>query len=217
MPSDLLDQLEWLEWSGLPAELNRARNGAWPVLRKLAELDCRANREPGGIEVSAEELAERCGMAVDAIGKCLEVLRKRALLKYYLPEEPSEAGLLEIITPLPTPLSPKDVAQRVHSATLRDTSAYRYTRVAVASSADTAKVQAVVDLYLNHLSQRMNSLVLEQIQIAARRFELEEIERIVQRADRHNLRNMGWVIKELLREEAKTRAEQRAAEPRNKK
>ena len=203
MLTDRYGQAEWLEWSGLPAALNKARAGGWLVFKKLVELDCRAHRCPGTIEVSLGELGERCGLPAGIVEKILEALRRKKIIKCYIPDNFEEPGLFEIRVPVKTPLAPEEVAARVPDPHLRDVSTYRYATEAERQPVDEKKVQEIVDLYLNHMSQKMNVFVLEQIEIAAQRFPLESIRLTIERAARHDLRSMGWVLKELIRDYAK--------------
>lgn len=206
---DRVDQAEWLEWSGLPLELNKVRSGGWTVFKKIVDLDCRAHRCPGTIEISFEMLGDRCGFEPDTTLKIVEALRKKKYLRCYLPDNFEEPALLEIRTPLKTPRSPEEVARRVDDPHLRDVSRYRYASEEPERSADEAKIQEVVDLYFNHLSQKMNSFIVEQIEIVARRFEIDEIRHTMERAARHDLRSIGWVLKELIRDHAKKEKESR--------
>ena len=209
MFEDRYGQIEWIEWSGLPMALNQARSGAWPVFKKLLELDCRAHQSPGTVEISLKELGERCGTPPEAVAKIIEVLRKKKYLRYFLPDNEEEAGLFEIRFPLKTPIPYEEVARLVTDPHLRDASTYRYATEPQAVELDEKKVQEVVDLYFNHLSQKMNAFILEQIEIAARRFPLDQIRHTIERAARHELRNMGWVLKELIRDHAKTEKEKK--------
>jgi len=203
MLADRYEQAQWLEWSGLPAALNKARAGGWAVFKQLVELDCGRQRGAGTVEISLAELGERCGFAPDAVAKILETLRKKKVLRCYLPDNPEEAGLFEIRAPLKTPRGIEEIAARVSDPHLRDSSTWRYAAAEKDEPLDEKKVQAIVDLYLNHLSQKINIYILEQIEIAARRFTLEEIRLAIERAQRHEVRSMGWVLKELIRDHAK--------------
>lgn len=200
-----IEQAEWLEWSGLPLELNGIRQGGWTVFRKLVELDCEAHSFPGTVEVSLTELGERCGYPPDKLEKILEALRKKKYLRCFIPENADEEGLFEIRVPLKTPIAVETVAERITNPRLRDPSEYRYMveRHEEDETKVVSRVQEVVDLYFNHLSQKMNAYILEQIEIAARRFPMESIRLMIERAERHEIRSMGWVLKELIRDHAK--------------
>jgi hypothetical protein len=203
LTNDRSQDAEWLEWSGLPRALNQVRAGGWLVFKKLVDLDCRRHRRPATVELSVGELAERCGLSPDAAGKIAEALRRKKYIRCFLPEHADEAALFEIRVPLATPLAPDEVARRARDPLLRDPGLFRYAREADEPPEHLARVQAVVDLYLNYLSTKINSFVMDQIEIAARRFPLEAIRATVERGARHEMRTMGWVLKELIRDAKK--------------
>ena len=100
--ADRYGEAEWLEWSGLPAALNAARANGWLVFKKLVDLDCRAARRPGIVEISIGELAERCGLTPETTEKVIEALRKKKYLRCFVPEHPEETALIDV--PAGTPL-----------------------------------------------------------------------------------------------------------------
>lgn len=191
---------EWIELSGLPLELNSIRAGAWDVFKKIVELDCRRHRVPDAVEVSLGELGERCGLDWEKVAKIVETLRKKKYLTCFLPDNPDEPGLFQVRVPLATPRTPEQVALAAKEPNLRDPRSFRYSRADDAQSGDAQKVQKLIDLYLNTLSHRVNSFIVDEIEILARRFPLEAIEQAMQRAADHNIRHIGWVSKELIRD-----------------
>jgi hypothetical protein len=193
----------WLELSGLPLRLNQARMGAWSVYRKLIELDCLAHTDPEPVQITPEALAQRCGVTLEQLEKLVEALRKQKVLRAFYPDHPQEEAVFELLIPPPTPLPPDAVARAMNEPLFRQVSALRYAVAAPPQPLDEQKMRQVVDWYLHLLSQKMNSFVLEQIEVAVRRFPLESIHTMIERAARHNLRNFGWVLKELIREQAK--------------
>lgn len=203
---DQCSQAEWLVFSGLPEALNAIRAGAWSVFQTIVQLDCRRNRLPSTLEISLEKLSKRTGLAPDKIEKILEALRKRQYLRLYLPDHPEEDALIEIRTPIQTPVEPAEVAKTVDDPHLRDIYLYRYASALATDDSDPGAVQDVVDLYMDKLSQKVNGYVVEQCEMLARRFSLESIRDMMERGARHNVRALGWVIRELIREERKQKA-----------
>lgn len=197
---------EWLEFSGLPAEMNKARAGAWSVFKKIVELDCRRHRQPDAVEISLGELAERCGMEWEKIAKIAEALTKRKWLACFIPDNPDEAGLFQVRAPIKTPKSAEEVARTAADPYMRDATAFRYLEKPAEIEGQTAKTQKVLDLYLNVLSQEVNSFIVDQIEILAQRFPLEAIEKSMARAARHEVRSIKWVAKELIRDAQKKKA-----------
>lgn len=194
---------EWLELSGLPAELNSIRANAWTVFKKIIELDCRRNRVPDAVECSLGELGERCGLEPEKVARIIEALRRKKHVGCFLPDNPDEPGLFKIQIPVKTPRSAEEVALHASDPHLRDPTAYRYLTKPAQSSPDVEKVQKIIDLYLNSLSQKMNSFIVDEIEILSRRFPLEAIELAIRRAARHEIRSIGWVAKELIRDSSR--------------
>lgn len=195
----------WLEISGLPAQLNGYRQYGWPVFRFLVELDCHANRKPDAVEISLGEMAERLGLEWEKIAKIIEILQKKKVLAAFLPDNPDEPGLYQIRTPLKTPRPPEVVARETRDPALRDPTSYRYLKEEEDREAADRKTQRVVDLYLNKLSQKLNSFIVDEIEILAQRFPLDAIERTIDRAARHDIRSIGWVARELIRDTSKSK------------
>jgi DNA-binding MarR family transcriptional regulator len=183
--------------------LNGYRQYGWPVFRMLVELDCRANRTPDAVEISLGELAERLGMDWEKVGKIIEVLQKKKVLAAFLPDNPDEPGLFQVRTPLAVPKSAEEVAREARDPSLRDPTAYRYAKAEEDRDGIDRKTQHVIDLYLNKLSQKLNSFIVDEIEILAQRFPLEAIERTIDRAAKHEIRSIGWVARELIRDASK--------------
>lgn len=191
---------EWLEISGLPAELNKVRAYGWLVFKKIVELDCARHRQPGTVECSLEYLAERCGLPWEKVAAIVLALMKKKYLAAFVPDNNEELGLFEVRCPIKTPVASEDVAGGAREPHLRDHSAYRYLTAPEAKPGDEKKVQKIIDHYLNRLSQKMNSFIVDEIEILARKFSLEKIEKTIERAARHDIRSIHWVTKELIRD-----------------
>jgi hypothetical protein len=198
---------EWLEWSGLPAALNAARPPAWPVFKKIVEMDCRRNRNPEAVECSLGELAERCGMEWEKTARAVEALRRKKVLKCFIPDNPDEPGLYRVAVPIRTPKSPEEVARGANDPLLRDPTTFRYVEKPPDPPEQTKKVQRIIDHYLNVLSQKMNSFIVDEIEVLAERFTLEAIERTIDRGAKHEIQSIGWVARELIRDAKRPPAE----------
>lgn len=198
-----LHDADWLELSGLPTELNAIRAGAWAVFKKIVELDCRMNRNPNAVEISLGELADRTGLEWEKLAKILEALGKKKILASFIPDNPDEPGLFQVRVPVKTPKNATEVAALTNDPYLRDPSHYRYLEVKKEDPAEVEKVQKIIDLYLNTLSQKMNSFIVDEIEVIARRFPIDAIERTIHRAAKHDIRSIGWVAKELIRDQGK--------------
>lgn len=193
----------WVQWSGLPEVLNGVRANGWLVFKTLMEMDCRRHRTPEAVECSLGELAEVTGLEWERVAKILEALQKKKYLACFIPDNPDEEGLFQIRVPLKTPKGPEQVALEAREPTLRDASGFRYVSEPEDVGAREEKTQKIIDLYLNKLSQRVNSFIVDQIEVLVQRFPLEAIERTMERAARHEIRSLGWVVKELVRDAKK--------------
>jgi len=192
----------WLEFAGVPEWLNtRVRQGAWPVFKKLAELDCEVNFRPASFEVSLAELARRLGMKTEAVEKILVALRKKRLITCFLPEHPEENMLCRIATPLPLPESRDKVLGRLPRSMQR--AELRYLDRTELSNESEELLRELVDAYMNHVSHKMNALILDEIRLLAVRFRHDRIRRIFSRAHALGIDSLGWVTRELVREEVR--------------
>ena len=202
---------EWLELSGLPAELNKIRANGWLVFKKIVELDCGRHRTPDAVECSLGELGDRCGLDWEKTARIIEALRKKKYLACFLPDNPDEPGLFQVRAPIRTPKSAEEVARASRDPQMRDPTTYRYLAEPEERPQSVEKIQKIIDLYLNTLSQKMNSFIVDEIEVLAQRFPIEAIERTIDRAARHDIRTLGWVAKELIRDSA--RPEKKAVDP----
>ncbi len=204
---------DWLELSGLPEQLNAVRANGWLVFKTIVELDCRLNRQPDAVEISLDELGARCGLDWEKTAKVVLALQKKKYLACFVPDNPDEEGLFQVRVPVRTPRSADEVAMTATDPYLRDATTFRYVAKPVESSEQTEKVQKVLDLYLNQLSQKVNSFIVDQVEVIAQRFPIEAIERTIERAARHEIRSIGWVAKELIRDAAKPKQNPAQAAP----
>lgn len=212
----------WLELSGLPLHLNAAAKSPlpWLVFKKIVELDISINRmRPGLVETPLAELAARCGLEADKLEKPIKALRKAAVLRAFLPDHAEEPALLQIITPVPTPRS-HDEVRAVHSQLFLEADWPPRYAVAIADEDDPQrekpeeKVKRVVELYFNVFSMKINSLILDQLQLISDRYEEDLIRKVFLKARQQEATSLGWIMTEIRRElKFKAKAEEiRSAE-----
>ena len=200
----------WIELSGLPGQLHELAKGpaAWMLLRKLIELDIATNRlRPGLIDVAPVELANRTGIPVEKIEKAVAALRKAATIRAFYPENPDENGLFQILTPLPTPRTADEVRAAHGDLFLESPWPPRYAVAAPEEGTEEAqsgtakpKIKRVVELYFNVFSMKMNSIILDQLQLISDRYELPLIERVFATAQREGAGSLSWILSEIRRE-----------------
>lgn len=197
----------WVELSGLPVQLNDDAKlaYAWAVFRKIVELDLATNpARPGTVEVSLAELGARCGVDAPRAEKAIKAMRKAKLVRAFLPESEEEPALLQLLLPLATPKSADEVRATHPDLFLEAEWPPRYATAAEADAGPTTdrgeKVKAVVELYLNVLSMKMNSLILDELQLISDRYEVELIQKVFDRARKREATSLGWILAEIRRE-----------------
>lgn len=102
-PKMCIKSPKWLEYSGLPKQLNDDIGPeAWPVLKKLIEIDFeKGDDEERRIPLDVADLSERTGYSASVIGDTLNNLADHRLLS--ISRQRGGAQHVEILTPLRTP------------------------------------------------------------------------------------------------------------------
>lgn len=210
----------WLEYSGLPLHLNEKGKitWGWAVFVKIVQLDMAANpRRPGLVEIAPNQLAAACGIDISKLEKAIKAMRKCGLLRAFLPDTEEEGALLQIITPLPTPIE-ADHVRGLHPDLFLDAEWPPRYAVAVVEEDDSGedpktgreKIRKVADLYLDVFSMKINPLVLDQLQLIADRYEYPLIKKIFLKAQKEEASSLGWILTQIRREkQVKARIEER--------
>lgn len=75
----------WLEYSGLPAILNkRYGQHAWAIFKKLIEFDWMWNQDkPDYFDVTHEEIAESIGVSRCTVSRCVNSLAEGGVIEYH--------------------------------------------------------------------------------------------------------------------------------------
>ncbi|HOT26559.1 MAG TPA: helix-turn-helix domain-containing protein [Candidatus Ozemobacteraceae bacterium] len=102
-PKMCIKSPKWLEYSGLPKQLNdEIGPEAWPLLKKLVEIDFeKEDDEDRRIPLDTEDLSERTGYSNQIVERTLEQLADRQLLS--ISKQRGGSRHIEILTPLRTP------------------------------------------------------------------------------------------------------------------
>lgn len=198
----------WLELSGLPATLNGDGKHpfVWSVFHRIVEEDLRQNAtKPAITELTVNQLTAACGVDAKKVHKAIGLMRKAGVARAFLPENDDEPACFQIITPIPTPKSPDEV-RALHGDYFLDAPwPPRYAvEIAPESEGDresrAKKIERVGDLYLNTFSMRLNSLIVDELQLIADRYDLDLIEKVFQLAKKKDVRSLAWVVSEIRRE-----------------
>ena len=189
----------WLEFSGLPEYVNKKiRRGAWSVFKKVVELDCERNIEPGVVEISLEQLGARTGLPPDVTEKCLTGLRRKGKLACFIPDNPEEDALVRVVVPLHTPVSAEEVRSGYSSIFPPGKDFFRYHDTREPSKEQDKTLQEIVDMYFNSIGLEMNLFILDELRLIRQRFTLSEIKKVFELAKRLEIRNLRWVIRQLV-------------------
>ncbi|CAN5417772.1 hypothetical protein BH09SUM1_BH09SUM1_12600 [soil metagenome] len=200
----------WIELSGLPLKLAVDAKSPlpWLLFRKIVEFDMAFNpAAPGIVEASPSLLAERTGIPVDKIEKNVKALRKSGIIRAFLPDNAEEPGLFQVIAPLAAGKSPDQVRAENPAYFLEGEWPPRYA-IAVAESdesprnARAAKIKRVVELYLNVFSMKINSIILDQLQIISDRYDMDLIEKVFERAKKKETVSLSWILTDIRREQS---------------
>lgn len=189
----------WLEFSGLPEFLcKRVRKEAWAVFKKIVELDCAVNLEPGVVEISLDELALRTGFTADVIGRCVAALRKKKFLACFIPDNTEEKALIRITTPFKTPIPSQELKNKRSDIFPPGLDFFRYVDQPPPSVENDPILSEVVDLYFNAIGLKMNFFILDELCLMRQRFELSEVKKAFEAAKRHEIKSLRWVMRQLV-------------------
>ncbi|MBF0499294.1 MAG: helix-turn-helix domain-containing protein [Candidatus Riflebacteria bacterium] len=101
---------KWVEYSGLPAHLNREIGPeAWSVFKKIVELDFeKGEREDRKIFLDEADLPERIGYSVETVERIIAALREHKFIR--TGHERKFGAWVSIVTPLHTPNMVLDIS-----------------------------------------------------------------------------------------------------------
>lgn len=194
----------WVEHSGLPTLLLREGKSpvAWMLLRRVMELDLAQHRhKPGVVELEYGAFLDLAGLDENHCGKAMKILRKCGLLRAYVPDHREESVLLQVLTPLATPIPALEVL-RSHAVFAHcRVEDLRYATACAEDSGVEKRLREVIDLYLDVLSMRVNSLVVDNLRVVAERYDLELIRRVFARAKKREGTGLSWIMAEIRRED----------------
>lgn len=189
----------WLELSGLPEWLNsKVRKEAWSVLKKIVELDCVANIEPGVVEISLSVLGRRTGISPQIAERCLSGLRRKKILACFIPDNFEENALIRIAIPIVTPQDPKEIKKQYDKLFPPGKDFFRYVDERVPEPEDDEILQQIVDLYFNSLGLKMNLFILDELRLLRQRFELSDVKSAFDLAKRLEIKSLKWVMRQLI-------------------
>ncbi len=196
----------WIEYSGLPEQLNNdIRGGAWMVFKKLVELECTNNASPDTFEASVVDIAHWVGMEPRTVKSIIVRLRRKKLLVCFLPDSNKEPALFRINIPLPVPLTPRKIKKKFSSKFPPGKDFFRYVDKRVTETdGDDPELQELIDIYLNTIGLKINVFVIDELRLLKERFDLERLRDVFAMARDKRIKSVRWVARKLFKEEKET-------------
>lgn len=101
---------KWLEYSGLPFQLNQKFGPeSWPVFKKIIELDFEHGKpQDRRILIDLKEISERVGYCEQTTSKALKGLQSHGMIK--ISSTKSRSLFLTVVTPIKTPKLVLDIS-----------------------------------------------------------------------------------------------------------
>ncbi len=199
----------WIGRSGLPGHLAETCKtpNAWLLFRTIVEQDMMTNRQPGTVEISLREIETLTGLTAVQAGAAARKLRKAGVLRYFVPDNEEEPALFQVITPLVTPVPWTDVREREAALRSAPDHAFRYAKESSEASPPDAgspkaddRVREVTDMYLDLVSMKLNTFVLDEIRLIAMRYDMALVRKVFARARQKEVQSLAWILKEVRRE-----------------
>jgi len=193
----------WIEWSGLPEHLYTLGKGPvpWLLFRKIVELDIASQGSaPGIVEVSFASITSATGLPADKTRKGVTVLRKAKVLRAFLPDADEEDALFEVLCPLATPTTAEELIRTRPELARVSIESMRYALAREAEPNPGARLNRVVDLYMDLVSMKMNAFILDELRLITERCEMDLVERVFARAKKRGVQSLSWILAELRRE-----------------
>lgn len=189
----------WLEESGLPAVLAEAAGPqGWMVFKKLIELDSERNALPGWVSVPMADFAAWCGMTEEEARAAMERLMEAGYVQFRPLGESADSDEYAIVTPIETPLSDKEIRERMKKRgwTVKPLR-FRYGDAKDEEDA----FKRTQNLYHEVFGARMNTHIASDLREIAENFEPYRIREVFEEAKRQRVKSLSWVITNLYRGE----------------
>lgn len=168
----------------MPLEMmERSGPHAWPLFRKLVELDCDRNITPDWFSLFAEDLSRWTGLSADRVELILDALEAQGWIE-------RGGDQARIATPLSTPLHYEEARKRL--AENQGVGGRFYLRYSE-DDREMTKVERVVFMYQMVFGLRFNPRIAEDLEEIANEHDLAVLHDVFSEAHRRNARNLSWV------------------------
>jgi hypothetical protein len=204
MPFLINNSPRWVDYSGFPQKINQEiSNLAWPVFKRLMELDSLANVEPDVFSESIERFSQTLGLQAEVIRVTLLALKEQGYIECYIPETDLEPAFFNITVPLRTPVSPRSIS--IDLGGLQGASEavrLRYFAPPLLEGNEN-KFKQILHFYFDLCGLKLNSMVLDDLKELERQFDLDKIKAAFEKAKKNKARSLRPVFAVLYGKEIK--------------
>lgn len=184
----------WLEESGLPEQLRgEAGPDAWPVFRRLVELETERNLIPGVCVIDVEWLARVNGLAVSELAGLLDRLQSAGVLEVRETSPPNMTFTIPV--PLEVPESEAVIVERLYATGVDPTRLYRRYAQPLESE---DRYRRVIELYQSLFGLRMGPRTAETLTEIAETCSFGDVLQTFSDAYATGGKSLGWIKKQLL-------------------
>jgi hypothetical protein len=181
----------WLEESGLPAELNNKFGpGAWPVFKKLAELEAEQNLLPDWFSTHLEELSDWTGVSRDEANRLIDELSKTGYFQRRKVSGRTDEVRLKFPRSLPVPRKKEEIDERLKARGFR-TARMHWRHLSPPRLRD--EERKVLYLYEQLFGLQMNDRIAAMLVEIARTFEYSDIEEAFAEAKKKGAKTLKWI------------------------
>jgi hypothetical protein len=162
-----------LKFSGLPEALGF---NLWAFFWEIVERDCAINaQKPGIVKASLLDLSRDTGMAAGKVKQALAKLVKKGLIRAFVPDNDVEECLIQVETPLKTPVAWTAVKQRIEVAQCRYAEILRITNSELRNGEGDERFLWLVDRYVEARVTDIRQFDLEILRQIAGIYSMEEL------------------------------------------
>jgi hypothetical protein len=185
----------WLDYSGLPQKLSEnISKQAWPLLKRLMELDSIANQEPDVFQEPLEKIIISTGLSLEEIRDTLLALKEQGYIECYLPDTEQELAFFKVVTPMQTPISPLEIPMEEggFQGSIEPLRLRYYSPPQLDESI--SKSKQILHLYFDLCGMKLNSLVFDDLKEMETQFPMEKIRDAFEKAKKYHARSLRPVF-----------------------
>ena len=187
----------WLEAACLPAAISGALGiEAWVLFRRLVEEDILQNLFPDWVDLVPREIASPCALTEERLMSLFLSLGGKGYLRIRQYGEDLSVYQYRIARPLPIPLSPQELRERLEEARLPERpEVWRYWEE---GEGDT-KYERIVRLYEATCGLKISGRIVEDLVELAETYPFSHLQEGFEAASKEGVTTLAWIRKYLKR------------------